>query len=68
MKNNELNELKAEIKSLRRRMKINLMRSDTERVEEDFYAIMDGYNKMRKHLKNSASQCEKLCSEVEVVE
>lgn len=68
MKNNELNELKTEIKSLRRRLKIDLMRSDTERVEEDFYAIIDGYNRMRKHINNSVSQCESLSSEIEVVE
>lgn len=67
MKNDELNELKAEIKSLRRRIKINVMRSDADSVEEDFYAIMDGYDRLRKHINNSVAHCEDLCSEVEVV-
>lgn len=68
MKSDELNELKSEIKLLRKRMKTNVMRSDTERVEEDFYAIMDGYNRIRKHLNTSVPQYKNLSAEIEVVE
>lgn len=68
MKKDELTEIKSEIKSLRRKIKINILRSDTESVEENFYAIMDGYDRMRKHLNNSVTQCVDLCSEVKVVE
>lgn len=68
MENTELAEIKSEIKTLKKRMKINVLKSDAESVEEDFYAIMDGYNRMRKHLNNPITQREGLCSEVEVVE
>lgn len=68
MGNKELTEIKSEIKTLKKRMIINVMKSDAESVEKDFYAIMDGYNRMRTHIKNSVTQCEDICSEVEVVE
>lgn len=58
MGNTELSEIKSEIRKLKRKMKKNVQNNDIDKVQEDFYAIMDGYDKMREHLKQSCQEAE----------
>ena len=48
--------IKSEIRKRKRHMKINIINSDIDGLQEDLYAIMDGYNKIREHLSKSVVQ------------
>ncbi len=48
--------IKSEKRKRKRHMKINIINSDIDGLQEDLYAIMDGYNKIREHLSKSVVQ------------
>ena len=63
-----LNNIKSEIKSLKKHIKKNILDSDVESLEENFYAPMDCHNRMRNHFKESISQLSSENEEMRVVE
>ena len=63
-----LNNIKSEIKSLKKHIKKNILDSDVESLEENFYALMDCHNRMRNHFKESISQLSSENEEMRVVE